>query len=136
MLSDLNVLSILSPEIPLDLHDSVQVVPLKYLIYLLAGINAKQNSNIPKEKYFTVLRMLNLFVESFVNLFVDTALNFLDKLFNSFLFNVISFSLLSKSVFFTKLAVSLLLAKYCGFSLAVKLSNVNLLYSWLVIYLS
>ena len=80
--------------------------------------------------------MLNLFVESFVNLFVDTALNFLDKLFNSFLFNVISFSLLSKSVFFTKLAISLLLAKYCGFSLAVKLSNVNLLYSCLVIYLS
>ena len=136
MLSDLIFLSILSPEIPLDLHDSIQVVPLKYLIYLLAGINAKQNSNIPKEKYFTVLRMLNLFVESFVNLFVDTALNFLDKLFNSFLFNVISFSLLSKSGFFTILAISLLLAKYCGFSLAVKLSNVNLLYSCLVIYLS
>ena len=80
--------------------------------------------------------MLNLFVESFVNLFVDTALNFLDNLFNSFLFNVVSFSLLLKSVFLTILAISLLLAKYCGFSLAVKLSNFNLLYSCLVIYLS
>ena len=107
----------------------------KILNILLAGINANQNSNTPKEKYFTVLRMLNLFVESFANLFVDIALTFLDNLFNSFLFNVVSFSLLSKSAFFTKLAISLLLAKYCGFSLAVKLSNVNLVYSWLVIYL-
>ena len=73
--------------------------------------------------------MLNLFVESFANLFVDIALTFLDNLFNSFLFNVVSFSLLSKSAFFTKLAISLLLAKYCDFSLAVKLSNVNLVYS-------
>ena len=73
--------------------------------------------------------MLNLFVESFANLFVDIALTFLDNLFNSFLFNVVSFSLLSKSAFFTKLVISLLLAKYCGFSLAVKLSNVNLVYS-------
>ena len=107
----------------------------KILNILLAGINANQNSNTPKEKYVTVLRMLNLFVESFANLFVDIALTFLDNLFNSLLFNVVSFSLLSKSAFFTKLAISLLLAKYCGFSLAVKLSNVNLVYSWLVIYL-
>ena len=47
--------------------------------------------------------MLNLSIESFVNPFVDIALTFLDSSFNSFLFDVTSFSLLSKSVLFTKL---------------------------------
>ena len=55
--------------------------------------------------------ILNLFIKSFVNPFVDIAWNFFDSSFNSFLFDVTSFSLLSKSVFFTKLAKSLLLAK-------------------------
>ena len=45
---------------------------------------------------------------------------FLDSSCNSFLFNVTSFSLVSKSVFFTKLAISLLLAKFDSLSLAVK----------------
>ena len=83
--------------------------------------------NIPEEKYFPALRILNLFIKSFVNPFVDMALTFFDSLFNSFL---------SKSAFFTKLARSFFLAKCACFSLAVKFSNVNLLNSWVVIYLS
>ena len=51
-----------------------------------------------------------------------------------FLFKV--FSLLSEYVFFEKLAVSFLLVKFTCFNLAVKLSDVNLLNSWVVIYLS
>ena len=39
--SDLVILSILSSDIPLDLHDSVQVVPLTYLIHFLVGMNTK-----------------------------------------------------------------------------------------------
>ena len=45
-------------------------------------------------------------------------------------------SLSSKSVFFTKLAISFLLAKFACFSLAVKFSDVNLSDPWVVIYLS
>ena len=60
--------------------------------------------------------ILNLFIKSFVNPFVDIVWNFFDSSFNSFLFDVTSFSLLSKSVFFTKLAISLLLAKVASCS--------------------
>ena len=55
------------------------------------------------------------FIKSFVNPFVDIALTFIDSSFNSFLFDVTSFSLLFKSVLFTKLAISLLLAKFAFF---------------------
>ena len=90
--------------------------------------------------YFTPLRMRNLFIKSFVNPFVDIALTFSDSSFNSFstiacfvLFEVtflfMFFSLSSKSVFFTKLAISLLLAKSYFANLALKLSDVNLLKS-------
>ena len=41
LLSDLVILSILSSELPLDFHESNREVPLKYLIYFLAGINTK-----------------------------------------------------------------------------------------------
>ena len=41
LLSDLVIFSILSSDIPLDFHDSIQVVPIKYLIYFLVGINTK-----------------------------------------------------------------------------------------------
>ena len=40
-LSYLAIFSIFSSDIPLDFHDSTQVVPLKYLMYFLAGINTK-----------------------------------------------------------------------------------------------
>ena len=92
--------------------------------------------NIPKEKYFSPLRALNLFIKSFVNPFVDIALTFFDSLFILFLFYVISFSLLSKSVIFTKLAMSLLLAKFARNKLKSKVSVVNLSSSGVVIYLS
>ena len=42
LLSDLDIFSILSISIPLDIHDLIRVVPLKYLIYFLAAINTKQ----------------------------------------------------------------------------------------------
>ena len=92
--------------------------------------------NIPKEKYFSPLRTLNLFIKSFVNPFVDIALTFFDSLFILFLFYVTSFSLLSKSVIFTKLAMSLLLAKFARIKLKSKVSVVNLSSSGVVIYLS
>ena len=38
LLFDLILFLILSSEIPLDFHDSMWVVPLKYLMYFLAGI--------------------------------------------------------------------------------------------------
>ena len=63
-------------------------MPLKHLICFLAGINTKQFLNIPEEKDFAPLRILNLFIKSFVNFFVDTALTFFDSSFNSFLFDV------------------------------------------------
>ena len=50
--------------------------------------------------------MLNLFIKPFDNPFPDITLTFFDSSSNSILFDVSSFSLLSKSVFLTKLAIS------------------------------
>ena len=111
-------------------------MPLKYLMYFLAGINTKWFWNIPKEKYFAPLRIINLFIKHFVNPFVDIALTFFDSSFSSILFDATFFSFISKSVFFMKLAISFLLWKFASFNLAVKFSDVNLLKSWIVIYLS
>ena len=52
LLSDLVIVSMLSSDIPLDFHNSIRVVPLKYIMYILAGRNTKRHWNIPKEKYF------------------------------------------------------------------------------------
>ena len=44
LLSDLvtfSIFSIFSSDIPLDFYESILVVPLKYLMYFLAGINTK-----------------------------------------------------------------------------------------------
>ena len=81
--------------------------------------------------------MLNLFIRSFVNPFADIALTFLIVHLIHFHmnFDTTSFSLLSKSVLFTKPAISLLLNKFACLNLAVKLSDVNLLNSGVVIYL-
>ena len=73
--------------------------------------------------------MLTLFVKCFVNPFVDIALTFFDSSFNSSLFDVTFFSLLPKSLFFTKLVISLLLDKVACFRLAVKFSGAILLNS-------
>ena len=89
LLSDLVMFSTLISDIPLDFHDSTRVVLLKYLMYFLVRISTKWIWNIPKEKYFTPLRILNLSIKSFVNPFVDIALAFFDSSFDSFLFDVI-----------------------------------------------
>ena len=41
LLSNLVILSTSSSDIPLDFHKLIRVVALKYLMYYLAGINAK-----------------------------------------------------------------------------------------------
>ena len=81
LLSDLVIFSILSSNILLDFHDSIRVVPVKYLMYW----------NIPEEEFFAPLRILNLSMKSFVNPFVDVALTFFNSSFNSFLYDVTSF---------------------------------------------
>ena len=35
------IFTLFRSDIPLDFHDSVRVVPVKYLMYLLTGINTK-----------------------------------------------------------------------------------------------
>ena len=65
-------------------------------------------------------------MKSFVKPFVDFALSLLDSSCNSFLFDVTLFNFSSKSLFFTKSAISILLAKYAGLSLAAKFSALNL----------
>ena len=66
------------------------------------------------------LRILNLFI-NFVGPFVDITLTFIDSSFNSFLFDVKFFRSLSK------VAITVLLANFACFSLAVKVSDVTLL---------
>ena len=52
LLSDLVIFSVFPSKVLLDFHKSIQVVPLKYLMYFLAGINTKQFWNIPEEQFF------------------------------------------------------------------------------------
>ena len=75
LLSDLVMFSIFSfiRYIPLDFSESIRVVLLKYLMYFLAGINTKYFWNIPEENYFGPLTILNSFIKSSVNCFVDIA---------------------------------------------------------------
>ena len=74
--SDLAIFSILSSDIPLHFYEQIRVVPLKYLMHFLADINTKLFCNIPEKKYFEPLTILNLFIKSFVNPFVDIDLTF------------------------------------------------------------
>ena len=67
LLSDLVIFSTFSSDISLDFQESVRVVPLKYLMYFLVGINIKQCWNAPEEKCFAPLKILNIFIKSFVN---------------------------------------------------------------------
>ena len=98
-------------------------------------------------KIFAPLAILYPFIKSVVNPFDGIASNFFDISFNSFwtnacfvlfeLFLLLKLnSLLSKSVLFTKLAISFLLAELGYFNLAVKWYAVNFLHSWVVIYLA
>ena len=59
LLSDLVIISVFSSNNPLDFHESIPVVPLKYLMYSLAGINTKQFWSFPEENFFDSLRILN-----------------------------------------------------------------------------
>ena len=118
-----------------------------FSMYFLAGINTKDLWNIPDKKYFATLNVLYTFIKSLVSPFVVIDLIFFDSRFNSFsastcfvlfevkfLFNFFSWS--SKHVFFTKLAISILLAKFACANLEGIFAHVNLLNSWVVIYLS
>ena len=91
-------------------------MPLKHLMYFLASINGKYFWNIPEEKYFAPLTILNLFIKSFDNPFVNIALTFSDSSLNWFststcfalseiMFLSKFFSLLSKSVFFYEITI-------------------------------
>ena len=77
LLFELVIILLFSSDISLDFNQSVQVVPLKHLMYLLAGINTKWFLNIPEEKYFPPLRIQMLFFKHFVNPFVNITLTFL-----------------------------------------------------------
>ena len=117
---------------------------IQYIYWLIKILN--KFCNIPEQKYFAPLGILYLFIKSLVIPFVDIASTFFDSLFNSFctstcfvLFEVTFllklFSLSSKFVLFTKLPISLLLAKFAHANLAAKFSDVNLLNYWVIIYL-
>ena len=41
LLSNLVIFLIFSSDIPIDFHESIQVLALKYLMHFLAGINTK-----------------------------------------------------------------------------------------------
>ena len=77
--SDLVISSIFFSDIPLDIYKSIRVVPLKHLMYFLAGINTKQFWNILEVKYFAPLRLLFLLIKSFVNPFVEIILTFVNN---------------------------------------------------------
>ena len=98
-------------------------------------------------KNIAPLRILDPFIKYFLNSFVNIALPLSDSSFNWFststcfvLFGLIYLlkpdSLLSKSVLFAKLVISILLAKFACFNLAANFSDVKLLNSGVVIYLS
>ena len=105
--------------ITLDFQESFRVVLLKYLMFFFSWCKYQIILNYSGRKCFTPLRILNIKV--FVNHSVDISLTFFDSSFNCILF---------------KLAISFLLVKLACFSLAVIISDVNLLNSWVVIYLS
>ena len=117
-----------SSDIPLGFQESIQVVPLISLMYFyLVKILISFETFLNFCFIFAPLRILNLFIKSFVNSFVNIALTFFHRSFNSFLFEVRS--LLSKSVFLKRLGISLLLTKFACTNLAEKCCPDNLLNS-------
>ena len=135
LLFDLIISSMFSSDIPLGFQESIQVVPLISLMYFyLVKILINFETFLNFCFIFAPLRILNLFIKSFVNSFVNIALTFFHRSFNSFLFEVRS--LLSKSVFLKRLGISLSLTKFACTNLAEKCCPDNLLNSWVVVYLS
>ena len=100
-MSDLVTFLMFCTDIPLDFHESILVVPLKYLMYFLAGTNTKEFWKSPKEKCFAPLRILNLFIKPFVTSFIDIALTFFVSSFNLFLFYV-TFLVYYQNLFFLR----------------------------------
>ena len=78
--------------------------------------------------------LVDIALTFFALIFFDITLTFFDSSFNSFLFEVTFFSGSSKSVFLTKLGISLLLVKLAN--LVAKFSVVKLLNFRVVTYLS
>ena len=62
LLSDLVMFLIFSSNSLLDFHESIQVGPLKSLMYFVAGINTKWFWNIAKEKYFAPLKIPSFYL--------------------------------------------------------------------------
>ena len=119
---------------------------LKYFMYFLANINTKQIWNYSSRKFFAPLRILYPFVKSLLSPLVGIASTFFDSSYKSFstspcfiLFKLrflfIFSSLSSNSIFFYEIR-SIIFA--CQIRLCYscrKISDVNLLTSWVVIYL-
>ena len=139
------VLLIPSSGSPIDFHDKTLHVLVKNLKYFLYEKYIKWFYIVSEEKYLALLRVLYPFTKSFVSPFADIAFTFLIAhliqtstylvLFELF-FLLKTNSLLSKSVFFMKLVILLLLATFARFNLKSKIYLVNLLYFGVVIYLS
>ena len=103
-------------------------------MYFLSGINTKKLWDIPEENYFPPLRILNLFIKSFVNPFLDIAWTFFDSSANSFLTSI-GHVLLEVIILFKCFRLSSKFYDICA-DLAAKVSDVNFLNSGVVIYLS
>ena len=116
---------------------------MKTLKYFLYEKYNKLFCNVPEQKYLAALRILYPFIKSLINNFVDVASTLFDSSFNSFSTSrcfalskvILLLKLLLKSVLLTKLAISLLLAKFACFNVAAKFSDVIVLNSEVVMYL-
>ena len=86
----------------------------------------------PVSNFFIVIQCSYLFFARSVSFFLVSTCFVLSEV----TFLLILFSLLSKSVFFTKSTISVLVVKFACAYLAAKLSSVNLLNSYVVIYLT
>ena len=110
LLSDLVIFSIFSSAIPMNFYKSIRVVPIFNVFF-----SCYKYYIILKYswiKIFSSIKNTKFIYQIFVYPFVDIAYTFFDRLYNSYLF------------------------EFAYFSLAVYFSDVNLLNSWVVIYLS
>ena len=108
-----------------NFHELLRVVPLKYFMYFLAGINTKQFLNILEEKIFGPWKFLCPFSKSLASSF--------SFFFCSSWKSILPILFLILNI---KLPISFLFAKSSCPNLAVKFSDVNLLNPWAIIYLS
>ena len=133
---------ILSPDIPLDVIEENFYFISKVSKAVRKWLKYQKFCDPFSVKYFAPLKILYLSIKSFVSSFVDISL----KLFSFFstskffylkqLFVLIFTVFSSKYVFFSKSAISSLVAKFAYFNVSAKCSLVHLLLSLVVIYLS